>query len=80
MRQLKENGLYELPDGRIFIARAGDRWSYLLHDAHRGISSAPIYLVDAAGQVLSWGRRTRWSIGDLRETDAGGSPQLKLSA
>ena len=65
--QLKENGIYVLPDGRELIARAGPM-GYLLHDPKRGVAAAPLYAVDHDGNLLSWGRMTRWTLNDLQDT------------
>jgi len=65
---LNDQGIYELPDGRKFVVRAGRQGSYVLHDLGMGVSSAPVYLIDGSGQFLSWGKPTRWNLGDLRDT------------
>lgn len=62
-------GLYaKYTDGREFLVRAGRHGGYLLHDLRMGVASAPVYLIDAAGQFLSWGKPTRWNLGDLCDT------------
>ena len=66
--ELRENSIYALPDGREFVARAGTHGGHFLHNTSRGDTSAPVYLVDRSGQLLSWGRITRWSLKDLRDT------------
>jgi hypothetical protein len=74
---LKENCVYALPDGREFIARIGTHGGYFLHDPLRGVAAAPVYLIDKAGQLLSWGRITRWTMKDLRDTGRSSLPQLQ---
>jgi hypothetical protein len=75
--ELKENCVYALPDGREFIARTGTHGGYFLHDPLKGVAAAPVYLIDKAGQLLSWGRITRWTMKDLRDTDRISLPQLQ---
>jgi hypothetical protein len=75
--KLKENGIYALPDGRELIARAGTRGDYLLHDPQRGVAAAPLYVVDHAGHLLSWGRTTRWTMNDLEYTGRTSLPQMQ---
>ena len=72
--ELKENGIYSLPDGREFVVRAARQGGFLLHDLRWGVASAPLYLVDRSGQFLSWGKRTRWSIDDLLDTGRSSLP------
>jgi len=64
---LNENSIYVLPDGREVIARSGTHGGYFLHDRLKGSMAPPLYLIDKSGQLLSWGRVTRWTINDLRE-------------
>ena len=75
--ELKENGIYILPDGRELIARIGMFGDYLLHDPKRGVSAAPLFLINEDGQLLSWGRITGWSTNDLRDTGAISLPQMQ---
>jgi len=72
--ELKENGIYSLPDGREFVVRAARQGGFLLHDLRLGVASAPLYLVDRSGQFLSWGKGTRWSIDDLLDTGRSSLP------
>ena len=75
---LNDHGIYELPDGRKFVVRPGRHGSYVLHDVGMGVASTPIYLIDASGQFLSWGKPTRWSLGDLRDTGRRSLPEGQL--
>jgi hypothetical protein len=75
MAQLKVNSIYALPDGRAFVVRtSGLRGSYFLHDLQRAPSVVPTYLVDAAGQIFSWGVRLRWTSRDLRAVEQVAQP------
>jgi hypothetical protein len=75
--KLNNNGIYSLPDGREFIARSGSHGGFFLHDPNKGVAAAPVYLVDASGQVLSWGRRTRWTLADLTDTGRISQPEIQ---
>ena len=75
--KLKSNSICALPDGREFIVRLGSRGVYFLHDPRCGVSAAPIYLVDGSGQLLSWGRPTRWTLADLKDTGRFSEPELQ---
>ena len=66
--ELKDGGIYTLPDGREFVVRARRHGGYVLHDLRLGVSYAPVYLIDGSGQFLSWGKPTRWSLADLGDT------------
>jgi hypothetical protein len=75
--KLKIHSIYALPNGREFVVRNGDYGGYFLHDPRNGVSAAPVYLVDGSGQVLSWGRRTRWSLSDLHDTGRISLPEMQ---
>jgi hypothetical protein len=75
--KLTNNGIYSLPDGREFIVRPGSHGGFFLHDPNKGVAAAPVYLVDGSGQVLSWGRRTRWTLADLRDTGRISQPEIQ---
>lgn len=75
--ELKDHGIYELPDGREFLIRAGRHGGYFLHDLRLGVASPPVYLIDGSGQFLSWGKRTRWSLGDLSDTGRRATPEIE---
>lgn len=75
--ELINHGIYRLPDGREFLVRAGQLRTYALHDLRLGVASAPVYLVDGSGQLLSWGRPTRWRVSDLSDTGSRAVPELQ---
>ncbi len=65
---LRDYGIYALPDRREFVVRSGPGRAYLLHDLRLGLTHPPVYLIDASGQLLSWGKPTTWRIDDLTDT------------
>ena len=75
--ELKDHGVYALPDGREFVVRAGSHGGYFLHDLRLGVSSAPIYLIDGSGQFLFWGRPTSWNLSDLHDTGRESVPEIQ---
>ena len=74
---LKDHGIYKLPDGREFLVRAGRHGTFVLHDLRLGVSLAPVYLIDGSGQFLSWGKPTRWSLSDLSDTGRRSIPEIQ---
>lgn len=75
--EIKDHRIYRLPDGREFLARAGQKGSYLLHDLRLGVASAPIYLIDGSGRFLSWGKPTKWRLSDLLDTGRALLPDIQ---
>jgi hypothetical protein len=75
--ELKDQGIYKLPDGREFVVRTGSHGGYILHDLRLGVSYAPVYLIDGSGQFLSWGKPTRWSLADLSDTGRKAVPEIE---
>ena len=75
--ELKNHGVYALPDGNEFVVRPARYGGYFLHDLRLGVSSAPLYLIDGSGQFLSWGRPTQWSLEDLRDTGRTSLPEIQ---
>lgn len=65
---LRDYGIYALPNQREFLVRVGPGRAYLLHDPRLGVAHPPVYLIDGSGQLLSWGKQTPWRIDDLRDT------------
>ena len=68
MTELRERGVYALPNGRSFVAVTNARggkylYAYPLHDW-----AFPAYEVVASGMIYSAGRLTEWGIGDLIDT------------
>jgi hypothetical protein len=71
MRQgeMRERGVYALPDGRKLVAESGGRFGfYKLYDPLAWKYEAPpIYETDGEGRITSLGMPTPWRVEDLRE-------------
>lgn len=68
--ELRERGIYKLPDGREFvICQSGDGAGYLLYnlEAWRRYGLAD-YRAQVNGRILSRGFVTRWRLEDLQDT------------
>jgi hypothetical protein len=69
MKELREQGIYTLPDGREFIAHAVFRGSYVLYTpGDWEFFGVHLYETNAAGQIRSKGQPTSWRIEDLIDT------------
>jgi hypothetical protein len=65
---LRERGIYKLPDGRGFvISRSGDGYSLYSPRAWAGYGLAD-YRIHMDGRILSKGVPTRWRIDNLTDT------------
>jgi len=70
MKELRERGLYRLPDGGEFVVGIAARGGgYELYDPQifkrHGL---PDYQIDAQGRLNQMGQSTRWSTEDLIDT------------
>ena len=70
MKELRERGLYRLPDGGEFVVGIAARGGgYELYDPQifkrHGL---PDYKIDAQGRLNQMGQSTRWSAEDLIDT------------
>ena len=67
--EMRECGVYALPDGRELIAQSGGRFSYFkLYDLLTWKYEGPaMYEADAEGKITSLGIPTPWHVEDLRE-------------
>lgn len=77
MQQLREGGVYALPDESEVIAVADLRGAYLLYTAHDWKlypHVSAIYEIHASGQIHYRGEPTYWRIGDLSDTGRTGAP------
>ncbi|HEX8775889.1 MAG TPA: hypothetical protein VF735_20115 [Pyrinomonadaceae bacterium] len=68
--ELRERGIYRLPDAREFVVRrSGDGAGYLLYSVeHWRRYTAADYRAEVNGRVFSRGVVTRWRICDLVDT------------
>jgi hypothetical protein len=67
--EMRERGVYALPDGRELIAHRGGRFGFFkLYDPLAWkCEGPPIYETDAEGKITSLGMPTPWRVEDLRE-------------
>jgi hypothetical protein len=69
MRELRECGIYSLPDGREFVVHAVFRGGYILYTPGAWeFFGLHIYETNDAGQIRTKGRLTSWCIDDLTDT------------
>jgi hypothetical protein len=69
MNELREQGIYTLPDGREFVAHAVFRGGYVLFTTRDWeFSGIHLYETNAAGQIRSKGHSTSWRVEDLTDT------------
>jgi hypothetical protein len=68
--ELRERGIYRLPDAREFVVRrTSDGAAFLLYSVQTwtGYTTAA-YRAEPGGRVLSRGTVTRWRVADLVDT------------
>ncbi len=69
MKELRERGIYKLPDGEEFVAGAARGGGYALYNPQIWKRyGVPDYEVSAQGRVTKMGESTRWSVEDLLDT------------
>ena len=70
MKELRERGLYRLPDGGEFVASSAPRGGgYALYDPQVWKRyGLPDYQIDAQGRLNRMGESTRWLADDLIDT------------
>lgn len=69
MHELRECGIYTLPDGREFVAHAVFRGGYVLYvPGNWEFLGHHTYETNSGGQICSRGRLTSWRVGDLTDT------------
>lgn len=68
--ELRERGVYQLPDKREFIVCVtGDGAGYLLYSREAWQRPGlPAYRLQVSGRILSRGFVTHWRIEDLKDT------------
>jgi hypothetical protein len=69
VKEMRECGVYALPDGREVIALGGSREGFFkLYDPLAWkYEGPPMYEADAKGAITSLGRPTPWRVEDLKE-------------
>ena len=67
--EMRECGVYALPDGRELVAQSGGRFGcFKLYDPLTWkYEGPPIYEMDGEGKITSLGIPTPWRVEDLRE-------------
>ena len=69
MKDLRERGIYKLPDGEEFVASVARGGSYVLYNPQIWKRyGVPDYEVSAEGRLTRMGESTRWRIEDLSDT------------
>lgn len=69
MKQLRERGIYTLPEGGEFVAHAVFRGGYVLYTPGAWeFLGSHTYESDATGDIHLNGQSTRWQIKDLTDT------------
>lgn len=69
MKQLRDGGVYTMPNGKEVVARSSSRCGYYLYASPTIIYALPIYEVVATGQIYAAGRPTPWNIHDIADTN-----------
>ena len=74
--ELREDGIYTLPDGRKFVVcSSGDGPAYLLYSLESFRRQAlPEYRTQVNGRILSRGVVTRWRVEDLKDSKRTAEP------
>lgn len=70
--EMRERGVYALPDGRELVAQSGGRFGFFkLYDPLAWkFDGPPTYEAAADGAITSLGMPTPWRVEDLREVGA----------
>ena len=67
MKGLRDKGIYQLPDGRIYTARSDGHGRYSLYLYKNGMSDLPRYLITQTGRIQPW-ISEEWLVEDLVDT------------
>lgn len=71
MRQLRNFGVYRLPDGLRYVAVRGGSGKYYLFSADEWPRLPPVFEITADGRVLRWfNSGPEWFAEQLEDTDA----------
>ena len=69
MKELRERGVYTLPDGEEFVASVARGGGFALFNPQIWKRyGVPDYEVDPLGRVTQMGQSTRWRVDDLVDT------------
>ena len=69
MKELRERGVYTLPDGEEFVASIARGGGFALFNPQIWKRyGVPDYEVDPLGRVTQLGQSTRWRVDDLVDT------------
>ena len=69
MKDLRERGVYTLPDGEEFVASVARGGGFALFNPQIWKRyGVPDYEVDPVGRVTQLGQSTRWRVDDLVDT------------
>jgi hypothetical protein len=71
---IKERGIYQLPNGRELFARVSPEEGLVLYNL--SASESGVYALDSEGRILFNGKRTAWEINDLLDTGRTAPPEL----
>ncbi|HEY5885923.1 MAG TPA: hypothetical protein VIT88_14635 [Pyrinomonadaceae bacterium] len=71
---IKERGIYQLPNGRELFARVTREEECVLYNL--SASESGVYAFDSEGRILFNGKRTAWEIDDLVDTGRVASPAV----
>jgi hypothetical protein len=77
-KEMKECGVYALPDGREFVAHRGDggQGFFRLYDPLAWkYEGPPMYETNERGVLTSVGRPTPWRVEDLKEVGQTVAPR-----
>lgn len=69
MKELRDGGVYTMPNGKEVVARSSSRSGYYLYANPTLIYALPVYEVVATGQIYAAGRPTPWNIDDMTDTN-----------
>ena len=69
MKELRERGVYTLPDGEEFVASVARGGGFALFNPQIWKRyGVPDYEIDPLGRVTQLGQSTRWRVDDLVDT------------
>lgn len=67
--ELRECGIYQLPDNREFVVGLGHKGACILFNLQSWLNGGQAdYLIHENGKILSRGIPTKWSVDDLTDT------------